>query len=436
MNSHLNIFNTYSQKNIDFQLENDLTRALAITLNEDSLFLNEFLKLIFNKTDTYEEIFGSTDSDISINIDVQKNIKQITGFEKIFAITLSESEMKDFWKQNYTDIKEPICDLVITINDVVVIIEVKRNDVDCTAQLYTQIFNLYRITYPEIELSKEDVDKSVFAVNLSWSMLMELAVKVLNFEKATIPNRFLNDFILLIRKHDFTWLPESSIYGIRSSNKRAILKRLETALTKYSSDKNNKLNYNDRMGLVFHQPWANELIFDIKNESGNLVVIIYPGNTKGQGYSLFGNDPKFNSNLSILGQLYDVSISYHMKFTSFRRFFTGIWFSESDLKKPLYTRENFYKYTGRKKRGDQWYGLSSLLDNSLNYDWKKQCNWDNLILKSDKKQFDISFGYEVSIEIPYEILRQIDKNQKDISGLVELISSIYTAFSEDLLISH
>lgn len=436
MNSHLNIFNTYSQKNINYQLENDLTRALAITLNEDSLFLNVFLKHIFFKTNIYEEIFGSIDSDISVSIEIQKNIKQITGFEKIFAITLSESEMKDFWKQNYTDIKEPICDLVITINDVVVIIEVKRDDVDCTAQLYNQIFNLYRITYPEIELLKEDVEKSVFPVNLSWSMLMELAVTVLNFEKATIPNRFLIDFISLIRKHDFTWLPESSIYGIQSSNKRAILRRLETALTNYSIDKNNKLNYNDRMGLVFHQPWANELIFDIKNESGNLVVIIYPGNTKAQGYSLFTNDPKFNSNLSILGQLYDVSISYHIKFTSFRRFFTGIWFSESNLKKPLYTRDNFYKYTGRKKRGDQWNGLSSLLDNSLNYDWKKQCNWDNLILKSDKKQFDISFGYEVSIEIPYEILRQTDKNQKDISGLVELISSIYTAFSEDLLISH
>lgn len=96
MNSHLNIFNTYSQKNINYQLENDLTRALAITLNEDSLFLNVFLKHIFYKTDIYEEIFGSIASDISINIDVQKNIKQITGFEKIFAITLSESEMKDF----------------------------------------------------------------------------------------------------------------------------------------------------------------------------------------------------------------------------------------------------------------------------------------------------------------------------------------------------
>ena len=37
MNSHLNIYRTYTEINRKYQLENDLTRALAIALQEDSL---------------------------------------------------------------------------------------------------------------------------------------------------------------------------------------------------------------------------------------------------------------------------------------------------------------------------------------------------------------------------------------------------------------
>ena len=48
MNSHLNIFRTYAKENRRYQLENDLTRALAICMQEDSLFFHEILKAILD----------------------------------------------------------------------------------------------------------------------------------------------------------------------------------------------------------------------------------------------------------------------------------------------------------------------------------------------------------------------------------------------------
>ena len=119
----------------------------------------------------------------------------------------------------------------------------------------------------------------------------------------------------------------------------------------------------------------------------------------------------FSEKLNILGNDYKTRYSYHVKLTSFKKYFQGLWFSETDLKKPLYTKENFNKFTGRKKRGNQWEQLSSLFDNSLNYDWKKQCDWENSVIGSGKNQFDISFGYEVHIEIPFQKLKELDQKQ-------------------------
>lgn len=112
-----------------------------------------------------------------------------------------------------------------------------------------------------------------------------------------------------------------------------------------------------------------------------------------------------------------------------------MWFREENLKKPLYTRDNFKKYTGRKKRGDQWEQLASLFDDSLDYNWKKQCDWENSIVNWGKNQFDVSFGYEVQIEIPFERLQELDQNQTELNSLINLILETHKSFSDQLLLN-
>lgn len=68
MNKHLNFFNSYSKDERNYQLENDLTRALAICLQEDNLLLHEILKTIFTGTPFYNQLFDEYSKDNKINI--------------------------------------------------------------------------------------------------------------------------------------------------------------------------------------------------------------------------------------------------------------------------------------------------------------------------------------------------------------------------------
>lgn len=429
MNTHLNIFNSYSKSNRQYQLENDLTRALAICMQENSLFFNDVLKDIFDQTNYFGEFFNDMETNNEITISIQNSSNNITDFDKLFAVSLSEHSMREdhFWNQKHETVYDPICDIVIRINQIVIIIEAKRDNVDCAAQLYNQAFNICK----KNDISLDAMRDFIHPVDMNWPKLMEKAVKVHSFETATgAQNRFLKDFIDLVKKHNFRWLPEPSIFAVSQDNTRAIQRRIESAINELSnSDRYKKLEYNDRLGLYFDQPWAHEMLFDI-SDKGDLRIIIYPGNTKSQGKYIFGSDPHLKEVITINNKDYKVLKSYHIKFTSFQSYFTGLWFNETELKKDLYTKDNFWKYCGRKKRGKDWNDIEALFNDCFipTYNWKDVCHWESKIINSGKNQFDLSFGYELYIQIPFNELRQVDQNKSDLSGLTNLIESTFNAF--------
>ncbi|MFA7446258.1 MAG: hypothetical protein WCY89_09950 [Flavobacteriaceae bacterium] len=440
MNSHLNVFKTYTNSQRTYQLENDLTRAFAISLQEDSLFFHEILKEILKGTKFYNQLFDSLENETTISIDIQKRASQISEYEHIFAITLSETEIRNFWESQHNRNYDPICDLVIKINDIYLIIEAKRDNYDCTAQLYNQVLNILNSENEKISsLSKEEHENIITPFDLNWTKLMTIAVRVLSFEQSFgNTNRFLSDFVSFVKNHNYRWLPEAPINSLQNNNKASILRRIDSAIIEASKLNANisKLSYNDRFGVAFFKGWAQELLFKI-NPKGDLIIAIYPGNTKSQGHILFRKDPLFSNYIEVLNERYPVHKTYHIKFsTSFQKFFTGLWFGEDKLKdKLLYTSSNFYKFTGRRKRGKDWDNIEKLLDDSLGYDWKKECKWNELIINSGKNLFNISFGYEIFIEIPFSKLKEIDTKQSDLNNLTNLIFDAYEQFNDKLLIS-
>lgn len=433
MNSHLNIFKTYAKKERKHQLENDLTRALAICFQEDTLFFHEALKYILSGSNRYNQLFEDLDSIAEINIEIQENTSRISDFEHIYAISLSEFKMNEasFWEQKHNKKYDPICDLVIRINNITFIFEAKRDNVDCTAQLYNQVFNVFQQN--EMKLAEEK--GKVTPLDLNWRKLMEISVKTLSFEKATgNENRFLSDFIRLVKNHNFRWLPESPIKSLAYTNKTAIERRVESAVEELTKQFNiSKLN--NRLGTGFPKPWAQEILFSVSKD-GNLVAEIYPGNTKGQGGHLFVKDPKFADRIKVMGKEYDVGISGHIKFTSFQKYFAGLWFGKEDLQKELYTKHNFWTYSGRKKRDKDWDNIEAFLDSCFieEYNWKSKCHWKSKIVNSGKNQFDISFGYYIGIHIPFKTLQEIDSDKDDLTGLTNLLKGIYDAYQNQLLI--
>jgi regulator of replication initiation timing len=434
MNKHLNIFRTYAKENRTYQLENDLTRSLAICLQEDTLFFHEFLRFIFKSSDSiFNQLFNSVDSENEISIDIQVNSKRISNFDYIFAISLSENEMSEFWSQTLQAEYDPVCDLIITINNILIVIEAKRDNVNCTAQLYNQIFNICKLNYKEREFKKENFNDVIYPVDLNWKLLMVIASRVISFEKAIDnKNRFLSDFIELVKSHNHNWLPESTISNLKPENNRLIKKRISSAIIELCKEEHhNKLHYNDRIGIEFQKPWAQEILFSI-NQNGDLVCAIYPGNTKGQGYHIFNSNPKFKNTIYVINTEFYLDIMYHVKFTSFQKYFTGLWFGDDELKKELYTSSNFHNYTGRKKRDIHWNDIKTLFDNHLKYDWKEKCKWNELIENSGKTQFDLSFGYEIALTIPFDKLKKLDKERENLTPLTKLIKGINKEFENIL----
>lgn len=428
MNSHLNIFKTYTNETRRFQLENDLTRAFAICLQENTLFFNEVLKSILDPADA-NELFSDIYSKNEIAINIQKTSSEISDCDKIYAVSLSEYEMTDehFWNQKYDKKYDPRCDLFININGIAIIIEAKRDNWDCTAQLWNQAYNICN----KDNNSTEDMRSHVVPKDLNWFKLMNIAVKVHSFEKATgHQDRFLKDFISLVKGHNFRWLPEPSISSVSSDNCNAIRRRIESTLNELAKNYGyKKLDYNDRLGLWFDQPWAQELLFKVE-KTGELSISVYPGNTKGQGAYIFSKDPTPKKSLVLDNKEYLFAVRYHVKMTSFQKYFTGLTFSQDALNQELYTKNNYHKYCGRKKRGDDWNKIEKIFDASFkeNFDWKQKCNWTSKVTNSGKSQFDLSFGYEFKITIPFETLRQKDQDKSDLSNLAKFIDKIYKEF--------
>lgn len=431
MNKHLNIFTTYTKKNRVYQLENDLTRALAICMQEDVLFFHEILKDMFVGTNFYNQLFEDIDSETDIQVEIQKKTSQINEFDHVFAVSLSESPLTDFWQQNRNNEYDPICDLTIRINNILVVMEAKRDNINCTAQLYNQIFNIYNSQNKDVSEHRS----SITPYDLNWRKLMSIAVKVASFEKTTgNSNRFITDFVQLVKNHNFRWLPETPIGSLYAGNTSAIQRRIESALNQFCAENDfvDKLSYNGRMGSTFTKGWANELLFTIDKSTGDMIANIYPGNTKGQGYHIFHKTPEFATELTIGKQNYLVNKLFHLKFMG-QSYITGLWLTEKDFKKPLHTKNNFNSYSGRKKRDKDWIVIEKLLDDHIRIDWRIKCEWQNKVINSRRTQFDVSFGYQISIRIPFQYMTGIDTHKDEIEPLTNLIDSVFKAFENDLV---
>ena len=427
MNNHLNLFKTYTKEERKYQLENDLTRGLALTLLENELFLNTFLnEIIEHKAGAYSGIFDDFNGKKELQIDIQKKVSSIENVDHIFAVSLSEHEMETstFFSQTHNKEYDPITDLVITIANVAIIIEVKPNNHNCTAQLYNQALN----AWPEKEITEDEVTP----VDFNWKKLMEKAVQIHNFQKATRNySRFLNDFIQYVRGHNFKWLPQAALNSLEITGASGpIYDRLGTVI----ENSNLKPLENKRLGFVCDKAWADEVLFSVNKDDKTIDIRVYPGNTKNQGWHLFteGGEPQFKESITLAGENYKVKKYYHTKLTSFQKWFASIDFTEDKLARPLYTKENFTKYSGRKKRdaGD-WDRLETLFDDHFrsDFDWRKNSNWTEKVRKSGKSQFDISFGYVLIVSVPYHVFQSQDTDKDDLSTMEKLLKEIDTQIS-------
>ncbi|MBX2907235.1 MAG: hypothetical protein KF744_14415 [Taibaiella sp.] len=420
MNNHLHLFNFYDESHEPRYLENNLTRALALCLKNEQVLLFAFLKEILNKDD-FNYLFYTHEVGASIDFDMQvetNNLLEDT--RKLYAIGLTDSQFSEDWSNISDGIvpiqKQNITDLVITIKDIRIIIEVKKYNHDCKEQLRQQISPFLK-----------DKTTQINTRHLSWSSVLNMIEQVSNFYNYNgHSNQFINSFLDLIKSRFNHWLPTKPFKFIPFSKSNSdiigheMLRRLLQSIHSLGNDKVDSLW--DRTAIKIERPWATEAIPEFwhnKDDKKYLVIRIWPGNTKQQGNSLYSMPMEWVNitELVIDGVPYELYVERHIKFMHFNKYITSIEvpIDETDdwLKKEINTRENHYgdNLAGKWYR-EKWEDLDLILQDHFKVDWKKECGWHEHFEDTNRSYLTLSLGYTVTLYIPYEQIQTIDKDEE------------------------
>ena len=424
---HLNIFKRYKNKNNQgTEIENNLTRALAICLQNDPLFFKEFVSQIVPNS-TFEYFGEEAFAEIGIQERVV-NFKDDTNIEKVYGVTLTTKKIPtiDFEKAVATGNDNQIVDLYIKINDLLIVVEVKRSDEHCAKQLKSQLFYIADKVQPYQSLTWDNVMTMVRSTQNVHSLLNNSSV-------------FLDDFRALIGSEYPHWLPTIPFAQIIwKPNSEETYSRLNKRLSAISSEmKNYELEtIGNRSFFTFHEPWASEVIPEFNKQEQKLAVYIWPGNSKQQGYSIFHKDidqswqNKKSLQIGDFGS-FPLKVIPQVKITNSRsRFEAELNFSnpKNDLIKTLHTNENFPK-SGRWKR-ENWHKLEALFDEHIqaHYDWRSKCNWIDKFLNSNRSVINICLGFAVGVEIPFKLIQELDKVDKDKNKVAKLLEETCRSF--------
>jgi len=438
MDHHLNLFRFFNESIATEFIENNLSRAFSICLTNNSFFFNEYIKAIITNDD-YEYLFSSISKDTkySLNIQIDTATIEKESFSKVYAVAMTSDKnlnMDDFFSQPDFGERKNITDIIISLKDIAIIIEVKRTGEDCKAQLYNQVLPFVREKY------------NVIPKRFSWQEIVRLMEKVKHVQHLMSQNSvFIPDFLQLseirfphwFEPKPFNVLPFSSQNG--APNYIQLSQRMRQAL---SASKYELLGYSDRLGITVPFGWASEVIPEFKsNENKDYIEFyIWPGNTKQQGYQIF-NKPlawQDKKTLSISGVEYELEIAFNIKFCHFNRYVTGINYYEQDLIKPLHTSDNFYSQSGKwnwNLETEKWCkgntnDFERFMDDHFKpeFKWRDHCDWTEKFTNTDRNYFTMSLGYEVTVFIPYSHFKTIDKNENDVVAVSDFINNVADAF--------
>ncbi len=194
MNNHLNVFRFFNESTEKEFIENNLSRAFSLCLTSNSFFLNEYIRGIVTDED-YQYLFGSISSDTKCLVDIQIDTANIESenYKTVYAAAMTSDrklDMEDFFKQTEYSGKKNITDILITIKDIAIVIEVKRTGEDCKAQLFNQVLPFIK--------SKDKNKIEIRPKNCSWQEAIKLMERVKHVQQLVSQSSiFINDFLEL-----------------------------------------------------------------------------------------------------------------------------------------------------------------------------------------------------------------------------------------------
>ena len=433
-NRHLNLFSPYSQELSKENIEDNLNRAFVICLLNNHLLNYEFLRAIFDKansTSIFKNLFASVTEISKSHIDIQVNLKEVNNeFSTIIPVSMSGKDLNidEFFSHEENNNKEHITDILITINDVAILVEMKRSNENCIKQLYQQVATL-----------RSDKNRKVIKpVDFSWLKVMELVNHINGFQKLfNISDNYLKDFIHLIESYNPNWIPVSSLASIKNTKENIfkVRQRLSLALNNIEDDDITVLDYRDRIGLQIKAKWANEIVINTDVDEEQKIILkfgIWPGNTKGQGSVMH---QKLNMSqgwkppvqLMINNESYKINLAYELKFCHFNGYVNNIIVTDNHIRsgRQLISEDIHSKFTGKYDR-ENWDKLDNFLTETLinSYDWKERLNWEEYFENTGRNYLTLSIGYQIETVVPFESIKSIDTKIDNVENLSNFIKQL------------
>jgi hypothetical protein len=448
MSHHLNLFAPYHQGDKTDPIENNLTRGLAISLQNNALLFYKFVELIIDKIpdsvpgltkDIFAEFRDPRELSISIQVNMQ-DFEEVVYEKGVIAVCLT-TQAHDMELFNTLLFASPegsrhMADLVIQLNSILLVIEVKISGNDCRQQLNDQIHLL------------RAADNIIRGSSITWTEILQILYTLSSIQKVAYEkNVFVEDFKDLLEIHFPSIIPafpfNSFPYNVdRNSVERVkMYRRLHKCVVQLRELSNYPLeDYYDRIPVLVNWGWAREVSFwfaEEKNEGEFLYGYIWPANTKGQGHQVYNRSMDWLKKKSIQtgDHTLDLEITYEIKLCHFNRYVSSIKFTETQLKPGmlLHTQANFYEtgmYYKNNDKGLSWDDLVDWFDEHFidTFNWRKQCGWTDNFLDSNRIYLTVSFGFQVRCLIPYQTLQMLDKKDEDFRKVSLLMADVVTAY--------
>ena len=436
-NRHLNIFEHYTQKGA-LPIENNLSRGLAILLNQDSLVLDRLIDYINAKCIDKKSICNvpkpqkPDDKDIGIQQQVTKIVQSYPNPKNIVGMTLTTSSPISMAENKYDDNNGLITDIVISCKDTLVVIEVKRNANDARLQLKQQVKSIAAEVVrqggnlPDTEL-----------LDGTWEDIISILQDVYNIS-ASNENSILGHYLRHLENHYPQWFPISLLTDvpIDRENETAIEKRILSLIKNCCEKDSDAEKYSGRYIIPLNYDFCTEAQLSMDYESKRLMVTIWSGDTKWQGYCLFNkttNDLSwiYENSLTIDGTKLDLLTKPYLRLAHFQSTIIVEYFNKDFYQKHFGVSKDkcieLYNDITKEWKKPDWPQLKSLLKGKYKglIDMNSfEPNFKNKFENSNRSYAHVSFGYETTVYLSMDVISKYEKKNSTLRDNDKLASFI------------
>lgn len=422
-NRHLNIFEHYTQKGA-LPIENNISRGLAILLNQDNLFFDRFIdyinaKCLEKKSEcNVPKPQKSNEKEVGIQQQVKAIVSNCPNPKNIIGITLTTSAHAEWIENKKDDSNNLITDIVINCRDSLIVIEVKRNATDARLQLKQQVNSLLA----EVVRQGGNVAEKELLEG-TWEEIISILQDVFNLTNGNLDS-LLGHYLIHLESTYPTWFPVSllSDIDITRENEAAIEKRIHKLIQNCCEKENDEKKYSGRYIIPLNYEFTTEAQVHMDYEDKSLIVMIWAGDTKWQGYCLLNktkNDLSwvYKNLISVEKQEFKVTTKPYLRLAHFQTTIIGEYINIDFFQKNFGSSKekcmSLYSDISREWKRQNWEELKGIITskyNGLINNDSFNAAFRNRFEDSNRGYAHVSFGFETTTFIPLDIIINYEKS--------------------------